>query len=377
MASNFPFVHPVFSLFQSADLGNLKEKSRTRRPKKPVKSIYDYRPAAHSKDDLDLMPYLVEQVVPIEVATVDCQTPAFEERPPSPAFVPVKTGIDNGTQLSDEVFDFDVEVAVLLSVIVGKTMEQALLEVESEEEIACLLMEGEELEDQKRKEREEMEKLERESIKKLKEKKERLSKERKESEERDSLRAKVAAVRMMKQILPVMKVDIYGKEVKAKRWIVNDIGTDFMPWLYAGVTGVLAGRKLGGECVDEGIMRMLEVANVAAEAGGVRREAIRVAEEKRVEGVRRARKGKVKINITASSLGLSEDKVVGPIEITGADTVGDLEVKITDWLKLEEVAFTMPEEGFLQLGYEGNVLGKETVVMDIPGGELNVVGKKE
>jgi hypothetical protein len=81
---------------------------------------------------------LVEQVAPIAVSSVDTQTAQFEARPPSPEFVPMKTGIDMTTQLSDEVFDFDIEVGPLLQVIVGKTMEQALLEVEGEAELRAL-----------------------------------------------------------------------------------------------------------------------------------------------------------------------------------------------------------------------------------------------
>lgn len=109
-----------------------------RRPVKKKKSIYDYKPKEAGDNALDLAPHLVEQVAPIAVSSVDTQTAQFEARPPSPEFVPMKTGIDMTTQLSDEVFDFDIEVGPLLQVIVGKTMEQALLEVEGEAELRAL-----------------------------------------------------------------------------------------------------------------------------------------------------------------------------------------------------------------------------------------------
>nr|CUU99741.1 hypothetical transcript [Hymenolepis microstoma] len=59
------------------------------------------------------------------------------DRPPSPIFVPAKTGMDASTQiLPGDLFDFDIEVIPVLEVLVGKTMEQALLEVCEEEELA-------------------------------------------------------------------------------------------------------------------------------------------------------------------------------------------------------------------------------------------------
>jgi hypothetical protein len=55
-------------------------------------------------------------------------------------YVPRKTGIDAATQIEDEdnLFSFDTEVAPLLSVLVGKTMEQALMEVEEYAELEAI-----------------------------------------------------------------------------------------------------------------------------------------------------------------------------------------------------------------------------------------------
>ena len=59
-------------------------------------------------------------------------------RPEEPPYVPKKTGIDAETQIESDLFDFDYEVAPMLSVIVDKTLEQALLEVEEEEELRAI-----------------------------------------------------------------------------------------------------------------------------------------------------------------------------------------------------------------------------------------------
>ena len=45
--------------------------------------------------------YLEELNDRVEEADVECQTDAFLERPPSPMFVPAKTGVDCETQILD------------------------------------------------------------------------------------------------------------------------------------------------------------------------------------------------------------------------------------------------------------------------------------
>jgi radial spoke head protein 3 len=57
-------------------------------------------------------------------------------RPPTPKYVPKKTGIDKITQIEDfDLFDYDREVQPILNVLLTKSVEQALLEVEEETEL--------------------------------------------------------------------------------------------------------------------------------------------------------------------------------------------------------------------------------------------------
>ncbi|KAJ1507625.1 Radial spoke head protein 3 [Coelomomyces lativittatus] len=51
----------------------------------------------------------------------------------------MKSGVDIGTQILDgDLFDFDMEVEPILEVLVGKTLDQAVLEVSEEQELAVL-----------------------------------------------------------------------------------------------------------------------------------------------------------------------------------------------------------------------------------------------
>ena len=63
----------------------------------------------------------------------------FVDRPPSPLFLPQEPGLHQSTQIEyDELFDFELEVDPILDVIVGKTLEQARMEVLEEDEIKTL-----------------------------------------------------------------------------------------------------------------------------------------------------------------------------------------------------------------------------------------------
>lgn len=105
---------------------------------------YAYDVRSHVAPDLDLSPYLVvkDEELGVRKKEVDSQTNEFQPRPPTPEYVPRKTGMDRSTQITrDEathLFDFDREVIPILEVIVSKTLEQALFEVEAEEELLSL-----------------------------------------------------------------------------------------------------------------------------------------------------------------------------------------------------------------------------------------------
>merc|ERR1719293_525704 len=79
---------------------------------------------------------LTERTVEFEAET---QTDFLLDRPPSPLFMPAKIGVDTETQIEEgELFDFDREVEPVLEILVGKTLEQSMMEVLEEEELESL-----------------------------------------------------------------------------------------------------------------------------------------------------------------------------------------------------------------------------------------------
>eukprot|EP01083_Nonionella_stella_P013075 36894_1 len=69
--------------------------------------------------------------------SVESQTDALKDRPISPMFMPKLSGPSKATQIeAGDLFDFDEEVKPILEVLIGKTLDQALMEVLEEEELA-------------------------------------------------------------------------------------------------------------------------------------------------------------------------------------------------------------------------------------------------
>lgn len=95
--------------------------------------------AGRTHMDVQTDPFLEELADKVAEENVYTQTDAFMDRPVTPLFVPKSSGFDKATQIVDgELFDFDLEVQPILEVLVGKTLEQAWLEMQEEDELAAL-----------------------------------------------------------------------------------------------------------------------------------------------------------------------------------------------------------------------------------------------
>ena len=113
------------------ELQRQQETQRRRAARKRAQLAASQRPNTPSAVDgrahMDVQTelYLEELTDRVEETDVQTQTDAFLDRPPSPLFIPPKTGVDIATQiLEGELFDFDLEVRPILEVLVGKTLEQ-------------------------------------------------------------------------------------------------------------------------------------------------------------------------------------------------------------------------------------------------------------
>jgi radial spoke head protein 3 len=120
----------------------LNSQGSTRRDsfgERQTQPYYNFESKPFSLGNMSLSQYLTDQSEDeiIQARVIETQTDEFSNLPPPLPFIPPKTGKDQGTQIDNngELFDFDAETSSMVTIIVQKTLEQALLEVNQEEEI--------------------------------------------------------------------------------------------------------------------------------------------------------------------------------------------------------------------------------------------------
>merc|ERR1719265_147255 len=134
---------------------------------------------------------LTERTVEFEAET---QTDFLLDRPPSPLFMPAKVGVDIETQIEEgELFDFDREVEPVLEVLVGKTLEQSMMEVLEEEELESIRRHQEEFEQLRNAELPEVQRMEAAEKRRADELERRMQQEKARLEQESSLMQKVVS----------------------------------------------------------------------------------------------------------------------------------------------------------------------------------------
>ena len=136
---------------QSPYLVSFEQQNKSKKNKKPPKKVINSYISNKDKlfipkpervhEGIDIFKNLIEEEKKIVTVDLGIQSDEIEydEIENEKKFLPQKLGKDVGTQiLDDDLFDFDRDVQSLLTVIVGKTLEQSMLELEQEEEIENL-----------------------------------------------------------------------------------------------------------------------------------------------------------------------------------------------------------------------------------------------
>jgi hypothetical protein len=112
---------------------------------KNVNPFYTFTSKPFATDNMDLSIFLIDERDSAVVRSTEQETQADDliPLPPRQPYVPRKTGVDNETQITTEdtkdLFDFDIESAPLVTLITEKTLEQALIEINAEAELAAIL----------------------------------------------------------------------------------------------------------------------------------------------------------------------------------------------------------------------------------------------
>lgn len=189
-----------------------------------------------------------------------------------------------------------------------------------------------------------------------------------------ALRRKVASVRLMKQCWPGMVEGASAQLEAVGAWCspaVWEVRQDFLPWVYEGVGAALGRAAVAGAVLDALLRDAVEHHHEVSAAAC----AARADEAARQLAARRAAT-KVRVFLDGASLGLEADAVVGPVDVSGGDTIADVEASIERWLQAEGLAVALPEGGLLRLAVNGRELPRGAFLLDQgigSGAKLEVV----
>ena len=329
--------------------------------------------------EVPLEAHLIEETVAVSSAEEATQTARFCFRPPTPEYVPAKTGVDAATQIEaeDGLFVFDVEVEPILEVLVSKTLEQGLQEVREEAEIEGLLARKAELNDANAREKERVLMMERKEAARWAAKEERRLAERARVAREAVVSAKVSARAAAAAMIAgagrgggegmaaflLDKCEVLGHFTDPVRLMVTG---EFLPWLLPQAAEA-AGRVEAGRqacagmlqaAVDLAATRRREAA-ARAEAARAQREAFEAecARKEALAGVINIYIRRPDADPDADPDNPEEQQRVGPIEVMGGDTIADVEAKIAQWLEQEAPEFNVAAvggaAGILGLAYNG------------------------
>lgn len=191
--------------------------------------------AGRNHIDIQTDAYLEELSDKVPEHNVETQTDEFLDRPASPLFVPIKTGVDQGTQiLEGDLFDFELEVEPILDVLVGKTLEQSMMEVMEEEELAELRAHQEEFVQLRNAELAETQRMEEAERRKYDEKERRFAEERERVEKERVLKEKISAAAFAKNYMGGIESAVLDRLSKMAYFydpIEREVETEFMPWI--------------------------------------------------------------------------------------------------------------------------------------------------
>ncbi|KAH1001532.1 hypothetical protein HUJ04_005537 [Dendroctonus ponderosae] len=218
--------------------------------------------AGRRHENMQTEQYLEELYVNPPVSEMCTQTDLFVERPVSPFYVPAKTGADVETQIyPGDLFDFDMEVQPILEVLVGKTVEQALIEVLEEEELAALREQQRRFLELRSTETAEALRLEEREKRLVKEKERRIAEHEEGAKIQKEMEERIAAAVLMQGYMADLLPSVL-EGLEADGFLLDNIKEDidesFMPWLIKEVTFELQDMVCSRDVLSDLVREILE-----------------------------------------------------------------------------------------------------------------------
>lgn len=313
-----------------------KTRRKPARPNEP--KIFDQPLPEPDRPPVDLTKHLVapEEKTVIQVETADTQTDEFLPEEPPEAYVPQKTGIDACTQVEDgELFKFDDEVEPILDVIVGKTLEQALMEVDEEYELEAMKVFKEEFNEQQAHMMEDWQVQVDEERARCLVKDELMRKRRGEKAREALLLRKIRAVNTAKDHFAGMVPRVIRtiQESAFPDMHQTAVGSDFLPQLLQQVSTEVQAQARARQLAEE-LAKPQVARHVAAQASGLAVHIQRNREgEKRRLARKQLRRGLVHFLVHR---GKGMQVSIRPIQLSPGESLKANEALVMEWLKVNE-----------------------------------------
>jgi hypothetical protein len=185
--------------------------------------------------DIQTDTYLEELTDKPQEEDAATQTDAVMDRPSPVLFIPAPSGESKETQiLEGELFDFDLEVEPILEVLVGKSIDQSLVEVVEEQELKAIKAQQEYFEQRRAAELAEAQRLEAAEQRRQQEVQRRRQQEQQRVAREAEVAGKLAARTLTKQYLASMQESVLARLAKAGMFqdpLVQEVENVFLPWL--------------------------------------------------------------------------------------------------------------------------------------------------
>mmetsp|Transcript_10823 Transcript_10823/g.24763 ORF Transcript_10823/g.24763 Transcript_10823/m.24763 type:complete len:457 (+) Transcript_10823:199-1569(+) len=352
------------------------EKVVRRKPKAKEPSPFDMGLPELEKVSVDLTHNLVcstEREPPIQHEIVETQTDELLPEAPAEHYKPQRTGVDVSTQVLDgELFDFDREVEPILNVIVNKTLEQAVMEVEEEHELAQMAQFKEEFYVRQEKMSQDWQEQVAEEFVRWKEKQAVVAQKRAEKERAARVLLKVQAVAAAKAHLAslVPRAMDTLKEVALPDMNTVSIDRYFMPQLLSSVQAKvrehIASRQLVADIID----------NAAKQQQETRQQAVDRHYQLRLEIARRRyedaqiRQGTLRIYMDDGKGG---KEPVGPIQVSSEESLEAIHQTIFDWMRANKPALVQGWDYGVVLCIDGQPAQATSEIFEASAGQISMV----
>eukprot|EP00696_Hemimastix_kukwesjijk_P012084 gnl/Hemi2/25161_TR8463_c0_g1_i1.p2 gnl/Hemi2/25161_TR8463_c0_g1~~gnl/Hemi2/25161_TR8463_c0_g1_i1.p2 ORF type:complete len:367 (+),score=119.76 gnl/Hemi2/25161_TR8463_c0_g1_i1:133-1233(+) len=232
--------------------------------------------------------YLEEIADRPKESDINTQTEAELDRPPTPLFIPKKTGIEVSTEILDgDLFYFDKEVEPILEKLVGQIMDQSLMEVVRDQELHDLRAYREEFRNVRRTELAATRRLEEEERSRNEEKQQRIHQERERLKREAEMKEKLAQKKFAQEFMGTVATDTLSNLQRKGYFgdpLMREVEVQFMPWLLSEANSRIVDLQTARGLVDDLIhdaLRKAATARIFAQREAVER--VQMAKHDRIE----------------------------------------------------------------------------------------------